>query len=81
MHGIPDAPVNGVANLGTRPTVNGKQLLLEVHLFDFNQSIYGIDVEVEFVTKLRDEKKFNSFEELKTQIYHDVDKAQAVFMS
>jgi len=81
MHGVANIPVNGVANLGMRPTVNGKQLLLEVHLFNFNQSIYGVDVEVEFVTKLRDEKKFNSFEELKTQIYQDVDKARSIFMS
>lgn len=70
--GIADRPWPGVANLGTRPTVDGSaRYLLEVHLFDFEGDIYGRHAEVEFRLKLRDEKKFGSFEELKIQIDRD----------
>lgn len=71
VRGISSQVIAGVANLGTRPTVNGQQLLLEVHLFDFNQTLYGNYVEVEFVSKLRDEKRFESFSLLKEQIQKD----------
>ena len=80
IHGIGYRPLNGVANLGTRPTVNGSQLLLEVHIFDFNQIIYGKYVDVEFLTKIRDEKKFESFEHLKQQIELDAQTARQVFL-
>jgi riboflavin kinase/FMN adenylyltransferase len=78
MHGVSDTPLPGVANLGIRPTVGTHQLLLEVHLFNFNQLIYGRYVEVEFVCKLRDEQKFSSFDALKTQIHHDVQATKRV---
>ena len=67
-----------MANLGTRPTVNGNHKLLEVHLFDFDADIYGRHVRVEFVHKLRDEKKFDSLEALKVQIIQDEDAARGV---
>lgn len=66
----------GIANVGNRPTINGTKPLLEVHIFDFNQSIYGEAIEVSFVKKLRDEVKFSNFEALKQQI--EKDKQQAV---
>ena len=65
----------GVANVGTRPTVAGSGILLEVHIFDFDQQIYGERVKVEFLKKLREEQRFDSFEALKQQI--QVDAAQA----
>ena len=70
----PDWP--GVANLGTRPTVhaNGRPTL-EVHLFNFDRSIYRAHLRVEFLHKLRDEAKFSSLEALIAQI--DRDAAQA----
>ena len=72
VEGIADHPLPGVANIGTRPTVDGSsRYLLEVHLFDFEGDIYGRHAEVEFRLKLRDEKKFGSFEELKIQIDRD----------
>jgi riboflavin kinase/FMN adenylyltransferase len=72
VHGVGDHPWPGVANLGTRPTVTGgKDYLLEVHLFDLKDEIYGRQLEVEFRLKLRDERKFGSFEELKQQIGRD----------
>lgn len=71
VQGIAEEAIAGIANLGTRPTVDGQQLLLEVHLFNFNQTLYGNYVEVEFVSKLRDEKRFESFVALKEQIQKD----------
>ncbi|HEC83979.1 MAG: bifunctional riboflavin kinase/FAD synthetase [Candidatus Parabeggiatoa sp. nov. 2] len=80
LHGFTKKPLAGVANLGTRPTVDGSQLLLEVHLFGFKETIYGHSVEVEFVRKLRDEQRFASIEALKQQIDIDVRLAKAVLI-
>jgi riboflavin kinase/FMN adenylyltransferase len=72
LHGVADQPLPGVANVGTRPTVDGSRVVLEVHLFDFHDSIYGRYVAVEFIHKLRDEKRFDSIETLIQQIQQDV---------
>ena len=64
--------INGIANFGVRPTIDGKKLLLEVNLFDFNQDIYGKELTVEFLTFIRDEKKFNNFTLLTEQIQKDI---------
>lgn len=80
LFGIKGEPVAGVANVGTRPTVDGTRSLLEVHLFDFAEEIYGEYVHVEFVKKLRDEAKFDSFEELKKQIDRDAEQAREHFL-
>lgn len=71
--------INGIANIGYRPTVDGKKGLLEVHLFDFNGDVYGKLVHVDFLHKIRDEMKFDSFEILKEQILKDVVEAKAYF--
>ncbi len=77
VRGLDDAkPRFGVANLGKRPTIGGLQTLLEVHLFDFDQSVYGKRICVEFLDKIRGEKKFDSFEDLKSQIMKDVQTAK-----
>ncbi|MGQ0286436.1 bifunctional riboflavin kinase/FAD synthetase [Pasteurellaceae bacterium 22721_9_1] len=73
--------VQGVANIGLRPTVNGVRQLLEVHLFDFNQNLYGENIQVEFCHKLRDEMKFPSLEALKEQIQQDEREARQWFES
>jgi len=62
----------GIANFGDRPTVDGTKMLLEVHLFDFNQNIYGKDLTVEFLTFIRDEIKFSNFDQLTEQIQKDI---------
>lgn len=70
---------DGVANLGVRPTVAepGAQRLLEVHLFDFDQAeFYGENLEVWFVERLREEKKFDSIEDLVAQIERDATEAR-----
>ena len=79
LHGIDNHVVNGVANIGKRPTVDGHHLQLEVHLFDFDKSIYGEQVCVEFKLKLRDEKRFESFDALKQQIIKDSEHAKEFF--
>ncbi len=69
--------LNGVANLGVRPTIDGvKKLSLEVHLIDFNGDLYGKHVHVEFLQKIRDEMKFEDLDTLKAQI--GLDKAVAI---
>ena len=70
---IGDKAFRGIINLGLRPTAGGSAgRVLEVHLFDFDGDLYGIDVEVEFLRFVRHEQKFGSFEELKAQIARDV---------
>jgi riboflavin kinase/FMN adenylyltransferase len=71
------ARLGGVANIGTRPTVAGLDARLEVHLFDFNQDIYGAMVRVEFLHALRDEQKFDSLAALTAQISEDAASARA----
>lgn len=70
VHGL-DKTYWGMANLGTRPTVDGQKTLLEVHIFDFDEIIYGKSLEVEFCRKIRDEQRFSSLDALKTQIQAD----------
>jgi riboflavin kinase/FMN adenylyltransferase len=72
VKGIDNRALQGVASLGTRPTVNGVDSILEVYILDFNQDVYGYGVEVEFLHKIREEKKFNSLEELKVNIKQDI---------
>ncbi|HQQ63294.1 MAG TPA: bifunctional riboflavin kinase/FAD synthetase [Pseudomonadales bacterium] len=70
----------GVANVGVRPTVGGEtRPILEVHLLDFHGHLYGREVEVCFEKKLREEKKFSTFEALKEQIYLDIEQAVKFF--
>lgn len=72
----------GVANIGVRPTVSGdKKPLLEVHLFDFNRSIYGEALDVEFCTKLRREQKFESVTALRDQLQQDIQAARQWFLN
>jgi len=71
--------INGIANIGYRPTVDGKKGLLEVHLFDFDGDLYGKLVHVDFLHKIRDEIKFDSFDILKQQILKDVVEAREYF--
>ncbi len=81
MMGILDRPISGVANIGTRPTVCGKtRMLLEVHLLDFNQNIYGKNVIIQFLFKLRDEVKFDSVDDLIDQIKIDILQAKEYFL-
>lgn len=74
-----ETALQGVANLGTRPTVGGQpKRLLEVHLFDFDRSVYGQRIRVDFVARLRPERSFESFEALRQQIDRDATQARAL---
>jgi riboflavin kinase / FMN adenylyltransferase len=76
IEGLPDAP--GVASLGTRPTVGGTVPLLEAHVFDYSGDLYGREIEVEFVSKLREELCFASLDELVVQMNEDAAQARAL---
>lgn len=65
-----------VASLGTRPTLNGTERLLEAHLFDFDGDLYGQRIEVEFIAKLRDEMRFDDLDALTTQMHRDAIQAR-----
>jgi len=71
----------GVASLGTRPAVNGVEPLLEAHLFDFSGTLYGQELEVEFIAKLRDERPFDSLELLTAQMDRDAADARRILAS
>lgn len=78
VHGVGARPWPSVSSLGTRPTVNGRDPLLEAHLFDFDGDLYGQRIEIEFVTKLREELKFDSLDALVEQMHHDASAARSV---
>ena len=65
-----------VANLGERPTVGGRKLLLEVHLLDVNEALYGKQLAIDFHEFIRGEVRFDSLDELKAQIARDADVAR-----
>jgi riboflavin kinase/FMN adenylyltransferase len=79
VFGLHHEPVAGVASIGTRPTVDGKHMLLEIHLFEFSREIYGHYININFLHKLRDEQRFASLDELKAHIHRDIDAAHAWF--
>lgn len=76
-HGIRPSPLDAVASLGTRPTVAGRVPLLETHVFDFAGDLYGREIEVEFVRKIRDEAHFDSLDALVAQMDRDASTARA----
>lgn len=67
---------SGMMNIGIRPTFESDELRLEVHIFDFNEDIYGKKIQVTFINRIRDEKKFSGIEELKAQL--ELDKIAAL---
>jgi riboflavin kinase/FMN adenylyltransferase len=79
VHGLEEAPLPGVANLGVRPTIGGRRALLEVHLLDFEGDIYGRYVQVAFLRQLRQEKRFESLSALRQQMEKDRAAAQDFF--
>jgi riboflavin kinase/FMN adenylyltransferase len=58
-------------NIGNRPTLNGDNQTIEVHFLNFNQDLYDENIEIVFIKYIREEVKFNSLEDLKTQISKD----------
>lgn len=80
MHGLTEGTLAGAASLGVRPTVTGAgRPVLEVHVFDFNRDIYGAHVRIEFLERLREERKYSDLKALTRQIALDVEQARAWF--
>lgn len=71
--------IPAIANTGNRPTVGGEEARLEVHIFDFEQDIYGQHIEVRFRSFIRPEQKFKSFDHLRAQIVRDCEGAKTLF--
>ena len=76
--GLGEGERDAVANLGTRPTVDGRVVVLEVHVFDWSGDAYGRCVDVSFLAKIRDERKFDTFDALKVQIGLDSARAREI---
>jgi riboflavin kinase/FMN adenylyltransferase len=80
MHGLPEGPLPGAASLGVRPTVCGAgKPVLEIHLLEFHREIYGAHVRIEFLERLRDERKYVDWKALARQIAHDVEDTRVWF--
>ena len=79
VNGIEDRPLPGVCSIGTRPTVNYRGFLIEVHLLDFTGDLYGKRLEVTWLKKLRNEEKFQSINEMVRQIERDEADAREFF--
>lgn len=80
VHGVGTQPWPSVSSFGTRPTVDGKEPLLEAHLFDFDGDLYGRLIEIEFVARLRDEEKFPDLPTLVAQMDRDAAQARHILM-
>jgi riboflavin kinase/FMN adenylyltransferase len=76
VRGAGPKPLPAVASLGTRPTVGGREVLLEAHLFDFDADLYGRWLAVEFVARLREERKFENLEAMVVQMHVDARQAK-----
>jgi riboflavin kinase/FMN adenylyltransferase len=68
-----------VTNVGIRPTVGGRKLTVETHLLDYSGNLYGLELELQFLAKIRDEMRFSGVEELKTAILSDIRAAYTYF--
>jgi len=70
-----------VANIGTRPTFSEKELSIELHILDFTGDVYGIELQVELLSLLRNEREFANVEDLKKQIALDIKQARRCLRS
>lgn len=79
VFGLRREPLMGAASIGTRPTVGGTRTLLEIHLLDFDDHIYGEHIQVDFLHKIRDEEKYDTMEQLKARMQQDIAETRAWF--
>ena len=70
---------HALTNVGFKPTVSGQSLSVEIHLLNFNGDIYGEELNVSFLQRMRNEKVFKNTEELKAQIYQDIRQGESLF--
>ena len=79
VEGITEKPLLGVGNVGKRPTVNGTENRIEIHLLDYAGDLYGCRLRVNFKKKIRAEKKFDGLDALKQAIQEDIAQARSFF--
>jgi riboflavin kinase/FMN adenylyltransferase len=75
---VRDRFYDGIANIGLRPTFDTRVRTIEVHVFDFDEDIYGEDISLYFISKIREEKKFSGPQELICQIQTDIAAARGI---
>ena len=78
VHGLAGGPLDAVASVGTRPTFDGTKPLLEVYIFDFDADIYGEYISVDFIARLREQKRYESVDDLVAQMHVDADNARSI---
>ncbi|HSE83741.1 MAG TPA: bifunctional riboflavin kinase/FAD synthetase, partial [Thermodesulfobacteriota bacterium] len=76
---LPQMKLRSITNIGFRPTFGENRLLIETHIIDFTDNLYGKPLRIEFIDRLRDERRFESVDALIAQIARDVDKAKEIF--
>jgi len=79
VFGLEREPVWGAASIGSRPTVGGTRTLLEIHLLDFDEQIYGKHLQINFLHKIRDEEKYDTMDVLKARIEKDIEETRDWF--
>jgi riboflavin kinase/FMN adenylyltransferase len=79
VFGLDGEPVMGAASIGTRPTVGGTRTLLEIHLLDFDDHIYGKHLQINFLHKIRDEEKYDTMDALKERMNLDIEETRNWF--
>jgi riboflavin kinase/FMN adenylyltransferase len=77
VRGLAGGLRDAVASVGTRPTFDGTKPILEVHIFDFDEDIYGEYIHVDFIARLRGQEKYARVEDLVAQMHRDADNAKA----
>jgi riboflavin kinase/FMN adenylyltransferase len=71
---------NGIMNIGKRPTLdNGNNRSIEVHIINYDGDLYGKGIQLDFIARIREERKFANLDELRTQIHNDLEKAKLLF--
>lgn len=81
VDGITEKPVPGAANIGIRPTVGGKRVVLETHLLDYEGDLYGRMIRIRFIKKLREEQKFPSIDAMLVEIRKDIEESRKYFQN
>jgi riboflavin kinase/FMN adenylyltransferase len=77
---VRDKMYDGIANIGLRPTFNKKEPTIEVHVFDFSEDIYGEEISLYFVGRIREERRFGGADELVSQIHSDIAAAREMLV-
>ena len=78
VRGLKEQPLDAVASVGDRPTFGGTKPILEVHIFDFDEDIYGEYIHVDFIARLRGQEKYARVEDLVAQMHRDADNARSI---